>query len=117
MGYRALLKSYIAHVNALIGNDLVEIAAITNAINKRDLGELRALAAELQRETFDQGRASIHDTGNEYHKSIRSMVAAGTIRLDQLGRIKGIETGEEDETIPEEQFRRIVQSLSAASED
>ena len=31
MGYRQLLKKYIAHVHALAGSDLVEVAAITNA--------------------------------------------------------------------------------------
>ncbi len=110
MGYRQLLKKYMAHVDALIGNDLVEIAAITNALNKRELGELRALVAELHRDSFSQAST------NQYQKIICSMVASGTIKLEQLGRIRGIEAGNESELIPEDQFRRIVASLAEASD-
>lgn len=110
MGYRQLLKKYIAHVNALVGDDLVEVAAITNAVNKRDLGELRALAAELQRDSYKQ------EFTNEYHKIIRSMVISGTINLDQLGRIRGIEAGDEAEAMAEDKFRRIVEQLVNTSQ-
>ncbi len=50
MGYRKLLKGYLAHVNDTIGSDLVELAVQKNAFKPRDLGELRSLAAELKRE-------------------------------------------------------------------
>ena len=109
MGYRQLLKKYIAHVDALVGNDLIEVAALTNAMNKRDLGELRTLAAELQRDSF------ANDATNEYHTIIRSMVSNGSVSLEDLGRIKGIEAGDADEVIPEEKFRRIVKTLADSS--
>ena len=50
MGYRKLLKGYLAHVNDTVGSDLVELAAQKNAFKPRDLGELRSIAAELKRE-------------------------------------------------------------------
>ena len=111
MGYRKLLKKYIAHVDALVGNDLIEVAALTNAMNKRDLGELRTLAAELQRDSF------ANKATNEYHVIIRSMVSSGTVNLEDLGRVKGIEAGEADEAMPEEKFRRIVKTLADSSLD
>ncbi|MEE4280584.1 MAG: hypothetical protein V2I41_01485 [Pseudomonadales bacterium] len=53
MGYRKLLKGYLAHVNDTIGSDLVELAAQKNAFKPRDLGELRSVAAELKREACE----------------------------------------------------------------
>lgn len=53
MGYRKLLKGYLAHVNDTIGSDLVELAAQKNAFKPRDLGELRSIAAELKREACE----------------------------------------------------------------
>ncbi|MCR9259618.1 MAG: hypothetical protein NXH95_07835 [Pseudomonadaceae bacterium] len=50
MGYRKLLKGYLAHVNDTVGSDLVELAAQKDAFKPRDLGELRSIAAELKRE-------------------------------------------------------------------
>ena len=111
MGYRQLPKKYISHVRGVVGNDLVEVAAITNAVNKRELGELRTLAAELERE----GHQS--DTENQYHQIIRSMITSGHLPLAGLDGIQGIETSDTDETISEEQFRLIVQTLAQAVEN
>ena len=52
MGYRRLLKDYMRHIESAIGSDFVELASLTNALGKREIGELRALAAELRRESF-----------------------------------------------------------------
>ena len=52
MGYRALLKQYMAQLKALHGDDFVEILAQDNRLSKRDAGELRAIAAELKREAL-----------------------------------------------------------------
>ncbi|XOV82461.1 MAG: hypothetical protein ACFHXK_16570 [bacterium] len=52
MGYRKLLKGYLAHVNSIVGSDLVDLAARTQALKPREIGELRSIAAELAREGF-----------------------------------------------------------------
>ena len=106
MGYRTLLKTYMAHVESLAGSDLVEVASITNGMSRRDLGELRAVAAELQRERHHQ------EEDNPYTEIVRSMVASGAIQLEALGKVKGLPMGKEDEAIPEEKFRRIIQTLT-----
>jgi hypothetical protein len=52
MGYRALLKQYMAQLKALYGNDFVEVLAQSGRMSKREVGELRTIAAELQREAI-----------------------------------------------------------------
>lgn len=56
MGYRALLKRYLLHVETLAGDTYIEADASEPVLSKRDLGELRTIAAELKRE---------HATGND----------------------------------------------------
>ena len=53
MGYRKLLKGYLAHVNDTVGSDLVELAAQKKVFRPRDLGELRSIVAELKRENCE----------------------------------------------------------------
>jgi len=48
----------MAHVERLLGTPLVESAAAVKNFSKRDLGELRAMAAELSREAFS-GQAQL----------------------------------------------------------
>jgi len=50
MGYRALLKNYIRHVLRVAGDHYIRTVDDTGALTKRDLAELRRLAAELGRE-------------------------------------------------------------------
>jgi len=109
MGYRSLLKAYMAHVEAITSNNLVELAALTNVFNKRDLGELRTVAAELKRESFEARAPSNHN------HLVREMLRAGELRLDQLDHLTGIETGAGDEQIPDEVLRRIISSLADRS--
>jgi hypothetical protein len=105
MGYRSLLKAYMAHVEAITSTNLVELAALTNAFNKRDLGELRTVAAELKRESFAA------DAPTNHNYVVGEMLRAGELRLDQLDRLSGIETSSQDEQIPEEMLRRIIRGL------
>lgn len=51
MGYRKLLKDYIEHVRNTVGSDLVELAYYRKVLTKREIGELRAIRAELKRES------------------------------------------------------------------
>ena len=110
MGYRRLLKSYMHHVNAVLDTDLVELAAMTNALNKRDVGELRAIAAELKRESFDE------TAGATYDHIVREMLQAGEIRVEQLASIEGLEVGSDDETLSDETFQRILITLLDCAE-
>lgn len=52
MGYRELLKSYIRHLELVAGENFIEREASEPILNKRDLGELRTLAAEIQRDAY-----------------------------------------------------------------
>ena len=110
MGYRELLKKYMRHVNELVGDDLIEIAAITNAMRRRELGELRTLAAENERDVLEPTDAT------RYRKIVRSMVDSGSFSLVQLGKVQGIETQDKPDQIPEDQFRRIVKALAESVE-
>jgi hypothetical protein len=105
MGYRKLLKDYMRHIEAAIGTDLVELATLTNAMSKRDIGELRAIAAELKRESFSE--RPVHN----YDHLVHSMLLQGKISVEQLGNIEGIEPGDDDEAIPEDKFQRILLTL------
>ena len=49
MGYRELLKKYIRHLEVTAGDNYIEAASKEALLSKRDLGELRTLAAEINR--------------------------------------------------------------------
>lgn len=52
MGYRALLKHYIAQLRKLVGDDYIEEITHSDGLSRREIGELRTIAAELQREAL-----------------------------------------------------------------
>ncbi len=54
MGYRGLLKRYMSELRALLGSDYVEDLGRRERVSKRELGELRSIAAELNRQRFDE---------------------------------------------------------------
>lgn len=67
MGYRLLLKRYMKGLRAMVGTDYVEdLATRRTELSKRDIGELRSLAAELNRETETE------DIQPEVNSNIRS---------------------------------------------
>ena len=105
MGYRKLLKDYMSHIDAVVGSDLIELGALTNAFSKRDIGELRALAAELKRDVYTRKKPT------NYDEMVRQLLIEEEINLEQLGEICGIEVGSEDEHLTTEQFRRILVSI------
>ncbi|MBX3706342.1 MAG: hypothetical protein KF911_06850 [Pseudomonadales bacterium] len=57
MGYRALLKNYLRHVIRVTGSHHIDAAESGGPLSKRDLAELRLLAAEVERETYRRRRA------------------------------------------------------------
>ncbi len=73
MGYRRLLKTYLAYVEQLLGTNLVEPAAASKAFSRRDLGELSAIAAELAREKLQAAE------GDKSTKSISELDYGGLI--------------------------------------
>ena len=58
MGYRALLKNYIRHLLRAAGDHHLDSAAELGALSKRDVAELRLLAAEVEREDTREERRS-----------------------------------------------------------
>lgn len=56
MGYRALLKNYLRHVIRVTGSLHIDAAEAGGPLSKRDLAELRLLAAEVERETYRRRR-------------------------------------------------------------
>lgn len=56
MGYRELLKNYIRFLELHAGDNFIESidSARESVLSTRDLGELRAIAAEIFRETHTQ---------------------------------------------------------------
>ena len=53
MGYRRLLKRYIRHLELVAGDNFIEQQGVDAVLEKRDLGELRSLAAEVRREAHE----------------------------------------------------------------
>ena len=106
MGYRRLLKQYIAHVRNVTGTDLIELASYSLALGKRDLGELRTIAAELHRDA---------DTGAvpcSYDHIVRAMLDSGELALADLDDINSVTAGVETTRISEQEFRMIMAALA-----
>ena len=53
MGYRELLKKYMRHLEVCFGDNFVDDLNRESSFTKRDLGELRTIAAEIARESYD----------------------------------------------------------------
>jgi hypothetical protein len=56
MGYRALLKNYIRHLVRVAGDHYIGADAGDGPLTRRDLAELRLLAAEVEREDDRPGQ-------------------------------------------------------------
>lgn len=105
MGYRRLLKDYMRHIETTIGSDVVELASLTSALGKRDIGELRAIAAELRRESYTS------TPNSNYNHLVRKLLQQGRINLEQLSNIEGIDPANSDEVLTDETFQRILLTL------
>jgi hypothetical protein len=57
MGYRALLKQYIRHLMRVTGDHHILTAEPGGVLGRRDVAELRLLAAEIGREDEAQARS------------------------------------------------------------
>lgn len=105
MGYRKLLKQYMAHVREVYGSDAIELAAMTNALTKRELGELRTLTAEINREAFEHAQVPNRNA------IVRKLLTEGIIELDQLDLVNGIDVGPDSSQISDEAFERVLITL------
>ena len=106
MGYRTLLASYMHHVEGILGTNLVEVAAMTSAVNERDLGELRSIAAQLRRESFERG------TDNDFNRVVHQLLAEHALSLEDLAQIEGFNPGKPgQESVTPEEFSRILLNL------
>lgn len=105
MGYRKLLKDYIAHVRDVTGSDLIELAYYAQVLSKRDIGELRAIAAELRRESHE------YEENQNYDHLVRELVERGALdlaALDDLPRLTSIEPHDMSQT----QFAELLSKLA-----
>lgn len=58
MGYRALLKKYIRHLEIVTGENYIEVAATEPVLSRREIGELQTLSAEINRDAFQATEVS-----------------------------------------------------------
>ena len=72
----------MAHVQGVTGTSLVELGGLTHLIGKRELGELRTIAAEIRRESYEE--AAPHSIRAAVHK----MLGSGQISLDNLEQLE-----------------------------
>jgi hypothetical protein len=59
MGYRALLKQYIRHLLKVTGDHHIHIAEASLILSRRDVAELKLLAAEIDREDGEARRTRV----------------------------------------------------------
>ena len=106
MGYRALLAAYMRHVEAVIGTSLVEIAGLTNALSVRQLGELRSIAAQVKRESYEQTGVAV-----DFDQVVRRLLLEKKLHIEDLAAIEGFNPGPADEKLSESDFSRILMNL------
>ena len=108
MGYRNLLAVYMRHVEGVLGTNLIEVAAMTSAVSERELGELRSIAAQLRRESFDE------DAAPNFNHAVRRLLNDQSVTLEQLAQIDGFSpNAEADEGLSDQDFSRILLNLLA----
>ncbi len=88
MGYRELLKNYIRHLELIAGDNFIEQDSSEPVLNKRDLGELRTLAAEIQRDAYSAAEISRVDN---YNYRLRVMMNRHALTADLVAHLMGVE--------------------------
>ena len=87
MGYRELLKKYMRHLEVCFGDNYVEDLNPESSFTKRDLAELRALAAEISRESYDV--RAMH-TVNSYNYRLRVLMRHHELSVASVAHLLGI---------------------------
>jgi len=88
MGYRELLKKYIRHLEIYAGDNFIEAPNREPLLTKRDLGELRAIAAEITREDWS-GRAV--DRVENYNYRLRVLMNRYTLTVPDAAALIGVD--------------------------
>jgi len=84
MGYRELIKNYIRHLELVAGDNFIERETNEPVLNKRDLGELRTLAAEIQRDAY---RAAEVNRVENYNYRLRVLMNRHALTADQVAEL------------------------------
>ena len=105
MGYRTLLAEYMRHVEDVVGTNLVEIAALTNSVSARDLGELRTIAAQMRRDSHED------DSEKNLNEVVHQLLLDGDLRLEQLAALRGFDPSPTAEDVPSHVFSRTLLNL------
>jgi hypothetical protein len=90
MGYRELLKKYILHLELTAGDHFIEADNREPVLSSRDLGELRTLAAEINRDAWKGADA---DRVANFNHRLRVLMNRHGLSASQLAGISGIEVG------------------------
>lgn len=89
MGYRELLKKYIRHLEIYAGDNYIEAPNRERLLTKRDLGELRALAAEITRDDWS-GRDV--DRVENYNYRLRVLMNRYALTVSDAAALIGVDT-------------------------
>jgi len=84
MGYRALLKRYIRHLELVAGDNYIESPANEPVLTYRDLGELRTLSAEVGRDSFQAADVS---TIENYNHRLRALMNRYALSVQQVAEL------------------------------
>lgn len=84
MGYRELLKNYIRHLELVAGDNFIDTETSEPVLGRRDLGELRALSAEICRDAYtgdDLGRIA------NFNYRLRVMINRHALTVAQVAEL------------------------------
>jgi hypothetical protein len=99
----------MSHVKDITDADFVEVATLTNSLSRREISELRAIAAELNRAALEKN--SEYSQRKNYNHVVRKLLDENRISLEQINAINGIDGVNEHETISEQALERIILTL------
>ena len=100
----------MAFVQNITGTTLVELGGVTKAIGKRELGELRTIAAEMKRESY---------TDSDHHgrvSDIHEQLISGQMSLEQLQELEQSEFNESNDNLPGERTTTATQDSTLPPE-
>jgi len=84
MGYRELLKKYMRHLELAAGDNFIEMPCAESVLNKRDLGELRTLSAEITRDAY---LGEELDRIENYNYRLRVLMNRYALTVDQVAEL------------------------------
>lgn len=88
MGYRALLKNFIRHLELVAGDNFIETPANEPVLTNREMGELRTLCAEIHRDAFQA--AEVNRVEN-YNYRLRVLMNRYALSAERVAALTGVE--------------------------